>query len=288
MARVRVPLERLHRKVENLPVVRLLIDRIVILLRNEKNQQECITWLLKRTGGIFNFTASLLGTLVSLIADSLLTLFFFLLFLFKLAEYSRTDGSARRQSSFLVNTVFSGAWLPGASRDTMEEANIIISAIIARLRVWVKGYLTLVMIDSTVYVTLFYFLKVPYFPILGVLAGCGILLPYLGPVISACITLLVTLAVGGGDISTGQFFGILIAYVIYNGIVEQFILYPAVIGDSLGLTTLETIIVVLLGAIFAGIPGMIFAMPAASVLKYLAPKVYEVLRTFRKPARAAE
>ena len=47
-----------------------------------------------------------------------------------------------------------------------------------------------------------------------------------------------------------------------------------VIGESLGLTTLETIIVVLLGAIFAGIPGMILALPAASVIKYLVPQIY--------------
>ena len=47
-----------------------------------------------------------------------------------------------------------------------------------------------------------------------------------------------------------------------------------VIGESLGLTTLETIIVVLLGGIFAGITGMIFALPTASVIKYLIPQIY--------------
>ena len=46
------------------------------------------------------------------------------------------------------------------------------------------------------------------------------------------------------------------------------------IGESIGLTTLETIIVVLLGAVFAGIPGMILAIPAASVMKYLVPQIY--------------
>jgi len=67
---------------------------------------------------------------------------------------------------------------------------------------------------------------------------------------------------------------VIICYLIYNGIIEQFILYPAVIGDSLGLSTLETIIVVLLGAVFAGIPGMIFALPAASVAKFIIPQIY--------------
>ena len=109
---------------------------------------------------------------------------------------------------------------------------------------------------------------------LGLLAGCGILLPYIGPILSALVTVLITLAVGGSSVSGVQLAGIIAAYLIYNGVIEQFILYPAVIGESLGLTTLETIIVVLLGAIFAGIPGMILALPAASVIKYLVPQIY--------------
>jgi predicted PurR-regulated permease PerM len=31
---------------------------------------------------------------------------------------------------------------------------------------------------------------------------------------------------------------------------------------------------VLLGGIFAGVTGMIFALPAASVIKYLIPQIY--------------
>ena len=55
------------------------------------------------------------------------------------------------------------------------------------------------------------------------------------------------------------------------------------IGDSLGLTTLETIVVVLLGAVFAGIPGMLLALPTASVLKYLISQILQYLR-MRKAA----
>ena len=51
--------------------------------------------------------------------------------------------------------------------------------------------------------------------------------------ISAAITVLVTLAMGGS--SGAQLLAIVTAYLIYNGIIEQFILYPMVIGESLGL-----------------------------------------------------
>ena len=133
----------------------------------------------------------------------------------------------------------------------------------------------MILIDSTVYTTSFFILGVPFFLPLGVLAGCGIALPYLGPVLSCCTTLLVTIAAGGA--SSHMLLAIVICYCIYNGIIEQFILYPAVIGEALGLSTLETIIVVLLGAVFAGIPGMIFALPAASVAKYIVPLLYRGL-----------
>ena len=90
--------------------------------------------------------------------------------------------------------------------------------------------------------------------------------------LSCCLTILVSVASGGvpGEI----LLAVIIYYLFYNGIIEQFILYPAVIGDSLGLSTLETIIVVLLGAVFAGIPGMILALPAASVAKFIIPQIY--------------
>lgn len=271
-----VYLERLRERFENLPLVKWGLDQVSRLLHDESAQRELAGYLLQRTGGLFSFTAGVIGTVVVILVDLLLTTFFFLLFLTKLAEFCGPgDGANRkRQSEYLVSTVFNGSWLPGASPETMSEAQRIIGEVINKLRVWVRGYLTLMTVDATVYTTCFFFLGVPYFPVLGLLAGCGILLPYIGPIVSATITILVTLAVGGDTVSGVQLAGIVATYLVYNGIIEQFILYPAVIGESLGLSTLETIIVVLLGAIFAGIPGMILALPAASVIKYLVPQIY--------------
>ena len=226
--------------------------------------------ILKRTGGFFSFTANVVGAIAAVLADLLLTIFFFLLFLAKLAEFCQREDNSM-QSEYLVRTVFNGKWLPGASEGTIAEAQRIIDGVISRLRTYIRGYLTLVCVDSTVYTVSFFFIGVPYFFILGIVAGCGILLPYLGPILSTTLTVLVMLASG---CSGAQLIAVLIAYMVYNGVIEQFILYPAVIGESLGLTTLETIIVVLLGAIFAGIPGMLLALPTASVLKYLVPQIY--------------
>ncbi|UKI33234.1 MAG: AI-2E family transporter [Lentisphaeria bacterium] len=284
-----VYLNHLRERFEKLPLVKFGLDQVSRIMQDESAQRELAGILLRRTGGLVSFTASVLGMIVAILVDLLMTVFFFLLFLSKLAEFCGDGGSDRRQSEYLVRTVFNGSWLPGASEETVAEAQRIISGVIGRLRISVRGYLTLMTVDATVYTTGFYLLGVPYFPVLGLLAGCGILLPYIGPILSATLTVLVTLAVGGGDVSGAQLAGIIALYLVYNGIIEQFILYPAVIGESLGLTTLETIIVVLLGAIFAGIPGMILALPASSMIKYLVPQIYNCLGNtrVRQPAKEA-
>ena len=270
-------LTRFRAKVENVPVIRFLLDQTVKILRDENFRRELVTALLKRSGGVFSLTADVLGVIGTLVSDLLLTVFFGLLFLIKLAEFCRDDESKGKKSEYLVRTVFNGNWLPDANDDIVGEARRIIGGIMERLRIWVRGYLLLMFVDAVVYISLFtLLLKIPFALPLGIIAGCGILLPYIGPCLSAALTLLVTLASGG---SSGlQLAGIIAAYLIYNGIIEQFIIYPWIIGESLGLTTLETIVVVLLGAVFAGIPGMLLAMPAASVLKYLIPKIHGYIR----------
>ncbi|MBO5822144.1 MAG: AI-2E family transporter, partial [Lentisphaeria bacterium] len=239
-------------KFEALPAVKSTLEFAGRVINDPDTRRELGGELLKRSGGMMKITADIFSAVTAFFANLLMTIFFGLLFLFKLAEFCRDDDSDKSKSEYVVRTIFNGIWLPGADDAVISEARRIIEGVFFRLRVWLKGYITLVIVDSTVYTTIFFFMRLPFFWLLGIIAGCGILLPYLGPVISCAITLLVTLAMGGS--SGSVFFGIIIAYLIYNGIVEQFILYPAVIGDALGLSTLETIIVVLLGAIFAGIP----------------------------------
>jgi len=140
------------------------------------------------------------------------------------------------------------------------------------LKTWLRGYLAIIAIETTAYITVFSILGVPYALILGFLAGCTVLLPYLGPVGSAVLTLLVTLALGHPSVL--MLLAIVLTYVAITGIIDQFFTYPWFVGNALGLTQLETIAVVLLGGVFAGLSGMIFAVPAASVLKYLVPKIY--------------
>jgi predicted PurR-regulated permease PerM len=68
-------------------------------------------------------------------------------------------------------------------------------------------------------------------------------------------------------------------------ILEQLVLFPTLIGEALGLNSLETIIVVLLGGLVAGLAGAVFAIPVAAILKYLVPHIYDTLS--RRPSPSA-
>ena len=267
-----VVINRIKENFESLPLIQHGLDYLKKIINSPQIRNQIIQNMLRRSGGIINFTGTVIGGIVSFFCDLLLTIFFSLLFLLKFAEFSNSGTEKRSGSEYIVRMFFSGIWLPGADESVIQETCKIINGILFRFRTWLKGYLTLILVDSTFYTTCFFFLGVPFFLPLGLIAGCGIVLPYLGPLISCTLTLLVCIAAGG--VNAEILLLVIISYLIYNGIIEQFILYPAVIGESLGLSTLETIIVVLLGAILAGIPGMIFALPTASIAKYLIPLIY--------------
>ncbi|MBE6368307.1 MAG: AI-2E family transporter [Lentisphaerae bacterium] len=274
-------LNDLKHRFQELPLVQGILNELSNYLSEGKAEKQLTELLLKKSGGIFAFLARFVGLFATFILNVLMTFFFFSLLLSKLAGFinSSSDGQHKqRATSYLIRTVFNGKWLPMMSEENLREGDRIVSEVVNKLRIWLRGYMLMIFIDFCVYSTIFTLLDVPYALILGAIAGVGILLPYIGPVASALLSVLVTLAVGGPDVSVMQIAGIIGAYLLHNGIIEQFFIYPMIIGESLGLTTLETIIVVLLGGIMAGIPGMIFALPTASVIKYLVPQIYRCWR----------
>ncbi|MDD2479001.1 MAG: AI-2E family transporter [Victivallaceae bacterium] len=266
-------LEAQKPRFEKLPIIRDAIDYASQALQDEKFRKEMINMALKKSGGVISMTTGIVSRIVIFLLNLLLTFFFFSLLLRKMAaSVNSGSNTAEQQDSYIVKSIINSEWMPEIREDTLKDAQRIISEVINKLKAWLRGYLTLVVIDSAVYTTVFVLLGVPYAVILGIIAGMGVLLPYIGPVASASLTVLVCLVTG--DASMLKIVAIVFTYLIQNGIVEQFFLYPAVIGGRLGLTTLETIIVVLLGALFGGITGMIFALPATSVMKYLIQQIY--------------
>ena len=225
---------------------------------------------------VLGVVLSVLGSVANLALNTLLAIFFFSFFLGKMAAYHRKQGEEVREGDYLVQSLFETSWLPTTSEETLRSAAEVINEVFFKLKTWVRGYLWIIIIETVIYITVFLLLGVPYAVPLGMLAGLTVLLPFLGPMVSVALTLGVCVVTGHADL---QLLGLIVGtYVIMNVVVEQLFLYPAFVGEALGLNVLETMIVVLLGGLFAGLAGMIFAVPVASVLKFIVPRLYQSLR----------
>lgn len=214
--------------------------------------------------------------------DLVMFLFFYYYFLFRMAVFAsgRAD-FGQNLGEWTVSSIYESGWLPDASEHERTGAAHIINHIYNMFRAWLVGYFWIIVLETILYALIFIPFNVPFWPVLSLIAGSTILLPFLGPVLAAILSVVVAIIFAQEGIVM-PIIGIALAYLLIHVILEQLLLYPVLVGEAIGLTLVETIIVVLLGAVVAGISGMILAVPAAALLKLLVPLFYQTLNARRR------
>lgn len=112
-------------------------------------------------------------------------------------------------------------------------------------------------------------LNIPYASIAGVVIGCTNIIPIFGPIIGAAIAGLLILLVSPIKAVVFVLFSVVLQQV------ESNLIYPKVVGESIGLSALWVLFAVTLGGGLFGIAGMIIGLPAFSV-------IYELLRRWTR------
>ncbi len=102
--------------------------------------------------------------------------------------------------------------------------------------------------------------RLPYAMLIGAVTAICAIVPYIGALVACVIGVLLALIV-----SPQKAILCLIVYLAVQFLEEQFI-YPRVIGTSVGLPTLWTLIAVILGGKLFGLFGMVFFIPLVSVV----------------------
>lgn len=211
--------------------------------------------------------------------DLVMFLFFYYYFLLKMAVFAAgREDFGQTLGEWTVSSIYESAWLPDASEHERRGAAHIINHIYGMFRAWLVGYFWIIVLETVLYALIFIPFNVPFWPVLSFIAGSTILLPFLGPVLAAILSIIVAILFAQEGIVM-PIIGIALAYLLIHVILEQLLLYPVLVGEAIGLTLVETIIVVLLGAVVAGISGMILAVPAAALLKLLVPLFYGTLNS---------
>ncbi|MBN1756693.1 MAG: AI-2E family transporter [Chitinispirillaceae bacterium] len=118
----------------------------------------------------------------------------------------------------------------------------------------------------------------PYFLVIGIIAGLGNLIPYLGPVIGF-IPALIVLLVSPAGFSTIGLIKIIVVFVMVQFLEGTFI-YPIAVGKSVNLHPLVVIIGVTVGGILGGVVGMLIVIPIICVMKVTLEVMYSYLKQY--------
>ena len=139
---------------------------------------------------------------------------------------------------------------------------------------YLRGLAILSLMNGAATCTLLYFLRVPSPFVVGIAAGILYSVPYIG----AVITVLVTAAaafVGGG---THLMVEAVLASVVLHQIVFDQVISPRLLGGTVGLHPILSIIALLSGNLLLGIIGMILAVPVAACIQILVLALVPKLR----------
>lgn len=223
------------------------------------------------------------GQIVRSVASATFKLLGNIFFIFVISIYFAAE------IPFLKNHVNQMAQAPGYDQDAdriMRETGRVWNA-------YLRGQVALALVIFFVVWIGLTILGVQNSLALGLLAGLLEFIPVIGPIISAAATVIVAFfqpeTIFG--LETWQYALVVLAFMIVVQQLENNILVPRIVGDSLDLNPIVVMIAVLMGGSIAGILGMILAAPVTATIKlvggYAWRKMFD-LPPFPNPERELE
>lgn len=131
---------------------------------------------------------------------------------------------------------------------------------------YVRGTVVVAAIHAVILGIALWLLGVPLLVPLIVLVFIAAFVPIIGILVAGGLAILVALATKGWVAAV-----VLLAVLIVENQIEGHLLQPLVVGRIIKLHPLAIILVLAVGAIIAGIPGAIIAVPVAAVITYAWP-----------------
>jgi predicted PurR-regulated permease PerM len=143
------------------------------------------------------------------------------------------------------------------------------SDISMKVSAWLGGQLLLGAIIGVTATVGLWLIGVPYFFVLGLIAGIGELIPMVGPLLSAIPAIVVALTVSPGlALATAVFF-------LAQQQFENHLLVPKLMERQVGVSAVTVIVALLIGGSLLGIVGALLAVPTAAALQVIIDELTE-------------
>jgi predicted PurR-regulated permease PerM len=171
-------------------------------------------------------------------------------------------------------------WLPNSS---FELGWLIYHRVSKQLLLYTRGVMIQSLVMALICMTGFTLIGMDIPILLGSITGILNLVPYVGPVISIILSLLVASAMTPFDPSL-LYLGVLV--IIAAQVVDNVVVIPAVIANAVNLHPVMVILgIIIFGSVF-GTLGVILAIPAIATAKIIYVNLYaDILNANRKSSR---
>jgi len=134
---------------------------------------------------------------------------------------------------------------------------------------YLRGQLLEACIVGVLSTIVLYFIGIDYALIIGIITGICNMIPYIGPVVGTVLAVIMALLSGQPITAIWATIGMIVVQQVDNNL-----LAPKIVGDSVGLHPVFTMLAILIGGNVGGLIGMLIAVPVAASLKILLSKWY--------------
>lgn len=140
---------------------------------------------------------------------------------------------------------------------------------------YLQGMLLVILILSVLNSIGFLFLGLKYAVLLAFIAGVLNIIPYVGVMIGSLIPVAIALVTKESPMYAVGAFGV----CMFVQFLENNFITPKIVGSSVNLNPLSSLLALLMGGLIWGLPGMVFAIPMAGIFKVICDNV-EQLRLY--------
>jgi predicted PurR-regulated permease PerM len=157
-------------------------------------------------------------------------------------------------------------YLPVQDSKFKDELVFVLNAINDYLIAFFRGQVLVAICDGILYTIGFIIIGLPYSVLIGVMATCLTIIPFLGA-ITTCVTALVIALVAFGDWQHPLL--VLAVFAVVQSL-EGTVIQPRIMGRRVGLHPVVIIIAVITGTtLLGGLLGAILAIPLAAALRVI-------------------
>lgn len=125
---------------------------------------------------------------------------------------------------------------------------------------FISGMVTEAIILGALVTAGLFILQIPYAAMLGVLQGVMALIPIIGAFLSGAVGVVILLAL------SPTYAVVYLIFVLFVQQLEGDLIYPRVVGDSIGLPSMWVLFAVTVGGGLMGIPGMLIGVPVLATI----------------------